>query len=60
MVQLGRQTGSSENAMIINLEGEIVQELVLPEQGRVLGYSHNTLYLVSSDEMHVVAYEFYR
>lgn len=59
LIQTGRQTGGSENIIVVNKNGEITQELSLPEKGKILDYSKETLYLLTSNEMHVVAYEFY-
>lgn len=60
MVQLGEQTGGSDRALILNLEGDIVQELSLPESGPLLAYSDGVLYMQDSDLMVVKAYEFTR
>ena len=60
MVQLGHQTGGSDRALILNLEGEIVQEVNLPESGPLLAYSNGALYMQDSDLMYVKAYEFTR
>ena len=60
MVQLGEQTGGSDQALILNLEGEIVQEITLPESGPLLAYSEGILYMQDSDLMYVKAYEFTR
>lgn len=60
MVQLGEQTGGSDMALILNLEGDIVQEVTLPENGTLLAYSDGVLYIQDSDLMYVKAYEFTR
>ena len=60
MVQLGDQTGGSDRALILNLEGEIVQEVNLPESGPLLAYSDGVLYMQDSDLMYVKAFEFKR
>ncbi len=60
LVQLGQQTGGSHTAMILNKKGEILQEISLPHNGKVLGYSNEILYMLSSDEMNIVAYKFFK
>jgi hypothetical protein len=58
LIQTGDQTGGNENMLIVNLNGEITQKLRLPEEGKIVGYSNDILYLLTSNETHIVAYEF--
>lgn len=58
IIQSGQQTGGSENMLVVTIDGEITQELRLPEEGRILGYSNEILYMLTSNEMQIVAYEF--
>ena len=60
MVLLGHQTCGSDRALILNLEGEIVQEVNLSESGPLLAYSDGVLYMQDSDLMYVKAFEFKR
>ena len=61
LVQLGTQTGGSNLAMILDLNGNVVQNITLPQSGKVLGYSQSeeALYMLNREETNVVAYEFY-
>lgn len=61
LVQLGTQTGGSNLAMILDVKGNVVQEITLPQSGKVLGYSQSegALYMLNQEETNVVAYEFY-
>lgn len=62
MVQLGTLTGGSDRALILDIFGNIVQEVTLPHTGRVLGYSkaNEELYMLNREETNIVAYKFYK
>lgn len=61
IVQLGTLTGGHNKALIINLEGEIIQEIDIPITGKIMGYSktENVLYFYNSSDSKISAYEFY-
>ncbi|NBC28112.1 MAG: 6-bladed beta-propeller [Bacteroidetes bacterium] len=60
MIQTGKQTGGSDNVLVVNKHGEIKQKLRLPEEGEILNYSNGVLYLLKSNQMQIVAYEFFK
>lgn len=59
LVQFGIQTGGDEKAVITDLEGNIKQEVELPQKGSVvLKYHNNILYMKERESLSVFAYEF--
>lgn len=56
MVQLGDQTGGAQKALIVNTSGEILQKIGLPVAGKILGYSEEELYMLTSDSSSIVAF----
>jgi len=59
LIQLGTLTGGDERALIVNLKGEVVQEIALPQKGtKVLGFANDVLYLFDRSSQNIMAYEF--
>lgn len=59
LVQLGMQTGGDQKVVIVDLEGNIKQELELPKKEIiVLGYYNNILYMKERKSHSIIAYEF--
>ncbi|MFU8812312.1 MAG: 6-bladed beta-propeller [Balneolaceae bacterium] len=58
IVQMGTLTGGPDQAIILHLDGNILQQVQLPAPGKLLGYQDGELYMLSSDGSNIVAYEF--
>ncbi|MDR9417689.1 6-bladed beta-propeller [Gracilimonas sp.] len=59
LVQFGVQTGGDKQAVIVDLKGNLKQQLELPEKGTIiLGYHNNILYMQERKSQSIIAYEF--
>lgn len=59
LVQFGVQTGGDDKVAIINLKGEVVQEVDLPQEHSViLAYHEGVLYMQNRKNQSIFAYEF--
>ncbi len=56
ILQAGSLTGGSERAMVVRIDGEVLQNLELPIGVRIVGYYNEVLYVYDSDQAHIKAF----